>query len=263
MVKIMLYFKNRNSEKRYEMKKLAILAGITGLLSACGTTGPNYSSQYSAPNTLQTAQMQSAIKEAPVWMSRLPKANGYIFENGTATSGDFGFADIKAKTVAYAKICTAAGGKVRSQVKMFRSDTGDTSIDQSEMALRSMCPDVDITGVETVEMKHVSEGNRIRTYVLVALPLGDKNVLKSTKDAQSRAPEAFKELDGITQEQKGKPKSEPAQATPNSGNEVSVIMPDGTEGTIGLVQVNNEEYKARRAEALKKPGAVVGQYTVR
>jgi hypothetical protein len=238
------------------MKKLAIVLATVAVVSACGTSGTNYSAQYSNQNSLQTAQMASAIKEAPTWMSKLPKAAGYIFENGTATSPDFGFADIKAKTMAYAKICTAAGGKVRSQVKMFRSDSGDASTDQSEMALRSMCPDVDITGVETVEMKHVSEGNRIRTYVLVALPIGDKNVMKSAKDAAARAPEAFRELDEVTKEQNRSP------ATDKKSETISVVGPDGTAQNIGLVQVDNEEYKARRAEALKKPGAVIGQYTV-
>jgi len=240
------------------MKKLAIVLATAAVVSACGTKGTNYSAQYSNQNSLQTAQMNSAVKEAPAWMSKLPKAAGYIFENGTATSADFGFADIKAKTMAYAKICTAAGGKVRSQVKMFRSDNGDASTDQSEMALRSMCPDVDITGVETVEMKHVSEGNRIRTYVLVTLPLGDKNVLKSAKDAATRAPDAFRELDGITKEQN----QVPAPAADKKPDTVSVVNPDGTTQNIGLVQVDNEEYKARRAEALKKPGAVIGQYTL-
>jgi hypothetical protein len=210
---------------------------------------------YSGQNSVQTAQMNSAVKEAPVWMSRLPKAPGYIFENGTATSSDFGFADIKAKTMAYAKICTAAGGKIRQQTKIFRSDSGDASMDQSELAIRSMCADIDITGVETVEMKHVSEGNRIRTYVLVALPLGDKNVLKSTRDAQTRAPEAFRELDSVTKQ--------PAPLPALKPDTVSVVTPDGAEGTIGLVQVDNEEYKRRRAEALQKPGAVIGQYTIR
>jgi hypothetical protein len=203
--------------------------------------------------------MNSAVKEAPVWMSKLPKAPGYIFENGTATSSDFGFADIKAKTMAYAKICTAAGGKIRQQTKIFRSDSGDASVDQSEMAIRSMCADVDITGVETVEMKHVSEGNRIRTYVLVALPLGDKNVLKSTRDAQARAPEAFKELDDVTS---GKKPTGVAPVAPQQGQEVSVVRPDGSTSTLNLMPVENAEYKARRDEALKKPGAVVGQLTV-
>jgi hypothetical protein len=240
-----------------KMKKLAIALAATGVLSACGTKGIDYSAQYSGQSKLQTAQMNSAIEQAPAWMSKLPKAPGYIFENGTATSADFGFADIKAKSLAYAKICTAAGGKIRSQVKMFRSDSGDASTDQSEMALRSMCPDVDITGVETVEMKHVSEGNRIRTYVLVTLPLGDKNVLKSAKDAEARAPGAFKELDNITNGV-----NSPAPANTKTPDSVSVVNPDGSSGSLNLVQVDNEEYKARRAEALKKPGAVVGQVTI-
>ena len=239
------------------MKKLAIAVVATGMLSACGTKGIDYSAQYSGSSKLQTAQMNSAIKEAPVWMSKLPKAPGYIFENGTATSADFGFADIKAKAMAYAKICTAAGGKIRQQTKIFRSDSGDSSTDQSEMALRSMCPDVDITGVETVEMKHVSEGNRIRTYVLVTLPIGDKNVLKSTKDAAERAPGAFKEQDDITNGG-----NNPAPRTDKKPDTVGVINPDGTEGSVNLVQVDNAEYRARRAEALKKPGAVIGQVTV-
>jgi len=77
------------------MKKLAIVTGITLALSACSST-PNYSKQFSSDNGLQSAQMASAIREAPPWMSKLPKATGYVFENGTATSGDFAFADIKA-----------------------------------------------------------------------------------------------------------------------------------------------------------------------
>jgi len=245
--------------KGNEMKKVLIATVVTGMLTACGTSGTNYSAMYSNQNSLQTAQMNSAIEQAPSWMSKLPKAPGYIFENGTATSGDFGFADMKAKAMAYAKICTAAGGKIRQQTKIFRSDTGDTSVDHSELAVRSMCADVDITGVETVEMKHVSEGNRIRTYVLVTLPLGDKNVLKATKDAQERAPAAFKELDEVTGTKKP---PEVAPATLQRGQEVSVAQPDGTSGTLNLMPVENAEYKARREEALKKPGAVIGQVSI-
>jgi hypothetical protein len=241
------------------MKKLAMAVAVTGVLTACGTSGTNYSAMYSGQDSLKTAQMNSAIEQAPVWMSKLPKAPGYIFENGTATSGDFAFADIKAKAIAYSKICTAAGGKIRQQTKIFKSDSGDASLDQSELAIRSMCADIDITGVETVEMKHVSEGNRIRTYVLVTLPLGDKNVLKSTKDAQARAPEAFKELDEVTGAKKA---TETTPVAPQKGDEVSVKQPDGTTSTLNLMPVENEEYRARRAEALKKPGAVIGQVSI-
>jgi hypothetical protein len=237
------------------MKKLLIVTAVASVLTACGTSGTNYSAQYSNQNSVQSSQMASAIKEAPEWMSKLPKAAGYVFENGTATSTDFGFADIKAKTIAYSKICTSAGGKVRGQTKLYRADNGDAGTESSEMAVRSMCADVDISGVETVEMKHVAEGNRIRTYVLVALSLN----ANANKNTRRSAKEAFKELDEVVREQNGVVVT-PVPAQP--GQPVSVVRPDGTTSTLNLMPVENAEYKARRAEALQKPGAVVGQVTV-
>ena len=239
------------------MKKLAIVVAVTGVLSACGSTGTNYSAQYSQP-TQNSAQISNAISNAPEWMSKLPKAAGYVFENGTATSSDFGFADIKAKTIAYSKICTAAGGVVRSQTKMYKSDNGDTGTEQSELAIRSMCPDVDISGVETVEMKHVADGNRIRTYVLVALPTNGR----ANKDIKRSAKEAFKELDEITG---NKPLSSDVEVTPvapQKGQEISVVQPNGATSTLNLMPVENAEYRARRESALQKPGAVIGQVSV-
>jgi hypothetical protein len=188
-------------------------------------------------------------------------------------------------------------------------------------------------------MKHVAEGNRIRTYVLVALPLGSKNVAKSAKDIQNRSGEAFKELDNVTENQlrSGTKEAtklaapvassiapvtpltpvppaavitpvEPApslppvsQAQPQSAVEgtpsaagsaeiplqkmnvkpatkldgsmmdsVRAVGPDsvvvqsggGTQKKLGLVDSNNPEYVAKRAEALNKPGAVIGQISV-
>jgi hypothetical protein len=274
----------------------------------------------------QAKVAKQAISEAPAWMSKLPKESGVIYENGTAISSDFSMADLKAKTMAYVKICTGAGGKVRSQMKMYRADNDAASVEQSELTVRSLCPDVDISGVETVEMKHVAEGNRIRTYVLVALPLGSKNVARSAKDIQNRSGDAFKELDGITKdtreqnpnvtpavtpvapnkvEQLSKtpapilsaptmptPQAEPARVeqvmpplSPASnrpfvvpatkpdgsllesvkaiGNDAVIVQgPNGVDKQIGLLGSKNPEYVARRAEALQKPGAVIGQVSI-
>jgi hypothetical protein len=181
-------------------------------LSACGTSPVSKNSQTDLEYRQQAKIATQAISEAPIWMTKLPKEAGVIYENGTAISSDFSMADLKAKTMAYVKICTGAGGKVRSQMKMYRADSDAASVEQSELTVRSLCPDVDITGVETVEMKHVAEGNRIRTYVLVALPMGSKNIMKSTKEVQNRSPEAFKELDSISKEQQAAPKAAPNAA---------------------------------------------------
>jgi len=295
------------------------------LLAACGTNPVEQSKTNAQEEYKQQAKVASqAIIQAPAWMTKLPKETGIIYENGTAVSSDFAMADLKAKTIAYTKICTGAGGKVRSQIKMYRADNEGASVEQTELIARSICPDVDITGVETVEMKHVAEGNRIRSYVLVALPMGSKNIMKSTKDIQNRSGEAFKELDNLTKEQtqqtpkaaapvapitQAKPEvmtPAPLEPTPipNSGviteppaqvekatptapvtqaptiqvpeseksfmnsvkavgkDRVIVTMADGTQRTVKLVPSNNPEYVAKRAEALRKPGAVIGQAVI-
>jgi len=248
------------------MKKMLIFIPIVSFLSACGSSsGP---ASYGQNEYRQQERVATqAVSNAPKWMFVLPKESGVIYENGTAISSDFSMADLKDKTMAYVKICTGAGGKVRSQMKMYRADNDGSSVEQSELTARSICPDVDITGVETVEMKHVAEGNRIRTYVLVALPMGSKNLMKSTKETQNRSGDAFRELDDVAgpKDISVVPISEPIQLDKPSATSptVPVVKSDGvTTSGITLMPVDNAEYKSRRAQALQKPGAVIGQTSI-
>lgn len=188
------------------MKKLLFVVAVAGLMTACSSTKDTYTQRAMQETERQDRAAEQAISKAPDWMFKLPKSPAAVYENGTAISSDFAMADMKAKTIAYAKICTAAGGKVRSQTKVYRQDSDTSSTEASEMAIRNICPDIDITGVETVEMKHVAEAGRIRTYVLVALPIGNANTLRKEADARedrraakARVPDAFKELDAVTQ----------------------------------------------------------------
>jgi hypothetical protein len=244
---------------RCKLKKVLFVIGLASTLAACSTTPApapvaakdDYTARVVAAQERQDRIAERQIEQAPAWMSKLPKSPDAVYESATAVSSDFSMADMKARTIAYSKICTAAGGKVRSQTKIYRSDGDTTSTESSEMAIRSICPDVDITGVETVEMKHISEGGRIRTYVLVALPIGKANTMRQDKqaqqeatDARKRAPDAFKEVDRLVDP------AAPADAE-SKVNEVK------------LIDVDNEEYKKRRDETLQKPGAVIGQTTVR
>ena len=320
-------------QQHYRMRSIAMTGALGLILTACGSNPvQQVQSQQQDVYRAQAKVAKQAISEAPDWMSKLPKESGVIYENGTAISSDFSMADLKAKTMAYVKICTGAGGKVRSQMKMYRADNDAASVEQSELTVRSLCPDVDISGVETVEMKHVAEGNRIRTYVLVALPLGSKNVARSAKEIQNRSGDAFKELDGITKDAKDAreqntsaapaapvatpiapnkveqlsktpapilsaptmptPQAEPARVeqvmpplSPASnrpfvvpatkpdgsllesvkaiGNDAVIVQgPNGADRQIGLLGSKNPEYVARRAEALQKPGAVIGQVSI-
>lgn len=187
------------------MRTLLILS-VVAVLSACSSAPKDmYERRAYEEQQRREAAVERALDKAPKWMTELPQSNSAVFANGTAVSGDFSMADTKAKLVAYGKICMAAGGRVSQQSKIFIQDSGDTSVETSEMAIRGICPGVDMTGVEVREIKRIGENGRYRTYVLVALPTGDANQLQKRKDqirlqerAVIRGKEAFKEMDATS-----------------------------------------------------------------
>ena len=195
------------------MKKVFAILPLIALV-ACGSTKPvpvsnapvlpteTYDNRAAVNQIDREAQVNKSIVQAPEWMSKLPISNNAVYANGSAVSTDMSMADYKAKLFAFGKICMAAGGKVDQQSKIFMQDTAVASTEISELAIRSMCPSVDITGTEIREVKRIAEGGRFRTYVLLALPTGDANALQKRKDqlklnegAVQRGKEAFKELD--------------------------------------------------------------------
>jgi hypothetical protein len=186
------------------MKKVLAIVPLVALV-ACGSTKDPYEQRAAEAETKREAQVERALSKAPKWMAEVPVSTSAVYANGTAVSSDFSMADYKAKLFAYGKICMAAGGQVSQQARTFMLDTNTGSVENSELAIKSMCPGVDITGVETKEVKRIAEGSRYRTYVLVALPTGDANALQKRKDAiqaqdraNKRSGEAFKELDRNT-----------------------------------------------------------------
>jgi len=227
---------------------------LVAALAACSTTSSNnFDKRADAERERQEKYVERSLDKAPKWMTELPESKSAVYAAGSAVSGDLGMADEKAKLFALGKICTTSGGTIDKRSKMYRLDTDKASGERSELAIQSACKQVDVTGVQVMEIKRVSEGTRYRSYVLIALPLGDTNVLRSEKDGrelqraiESKSEKAFKEINGV---------------------EVTPIQPaapiSATPGEFKLMSVDNEEYKRRRDEALQKPGAVVGQVSVR
>lgn len=183
------------------MNKLLLVVPFATLLAACGTT-EKFEKRAEYERERQEKYVERTIDKAPKWMSQLPESKDAVYANGTGVSRDFSMADEKAKLIAFSKICMAAGGEVDKQSKMFMSDTEDTSVERSEMAIRAMCRGVDISGAEIVEVKRISEGTRYRSYALVALPMGEANQLATRNDrrraaasSKARADRAFDEID--------------------------------------------------------------------
>lgn len=194
------------------MKKHFVILPLVALITACGSTKTpvsnapvlpteTYDNRAAVSQIDRETQVNKSIVQAPKWMTELPVSNNAVYANGSAVSTDMSMADYKAKLFAFGKICMAAGGKVDQQSKIFMQDTAVASTEISELAIRSMCPSVDITGTEIKEVKRIAEGSRFRTYVLLALPTGDANALQLRKDqlklnerASQRSGEAFKEM---------------------------------------------------------------------
>jgi len=191
------------------MKKLVVLLPLVALIAACGSAPKDpYDRRAYEERQRREAEVSNAVDKAPKWMSQLPTSSNAVYANGTAVSGDFGMADNKAKLFAFAKICMAAGGRVNQQSKIFMQDQGNSSYENSELAVRALCPNVDITGAEIKEIKRVAEGSRFRSYVLVVLPTGDANPLQRRRDqqmlqnrSQQRSERAFQEMDAAVQRQ--------------------------------------------------------------
>jgi hypothetical protein len=182
--------------------KLAIGAMVLTLVGCSSTSSDPYQRRADAERERQEKYAERAIDKAPKWMEKLPESKSAVYAAGTATSPDFAMADEKAKTIAFGKICMAAGGEVDKNSRMFRADVGEQSVENSSVAIRSMCRTVDVTGAEVVEVKRLAEGSRFRSYVLVALPTGTANPMQQRRDqnqarrtAQAQSDAAFREMD--------------------------------------------------------------------
>lgn len=165
------------------MNKLSLIA-VAVLLSACGTTDV-YEKRAQSEYDRNAKEAERAVSQAPAWMTKLPESENAVYANGTAISRDMSMAEEKAKLIALAKICVAAGGTVDQQSRVYQMDTENSSSEQSETAIQSRCQAVDVTGTEIREVKRVASGDRFRVYVLVALPTGAANPLAKQKEQRA------------------------------------------------------------------------------
>jgi hypothetical protein len=183
------------------MKQVLFAAAVAAVLAGCASgSNERFDRKAEAERERMTTYNERAVDQAPKWMSKLPESKEAVYANGTATSPDMSMAADKAKLVAFGKVCMAAGGTVDQRNTMFRTDNNDASVEKSELAIRGVCRSVDISGVEVTEVKTIAEGNRFRTYVLVALPTGDANAIQKRKDQIRAQDQALKRSDQVFQE---------------------------------------------------------------
>lgn len=178
------------------------IAAVALTLAACSSTSDIYQERAEKQRELDSKAVESTLDNMPDWMTEVPESESAIYQNGSAASSNLSMSRAKARNMAYGQICVAAGGTVSQQNQTFISDTGSSTVESSELAIRSMCTSTDITGAEIADEVVVQENSRYRTYVLVALPMGDANILLERRrehelqqDALERSNEVFQEID--------------------------------------------------------------------
>jgi len=212
-----------------------------------------------------------AVVSAPEWFVRLPEDTAdMMFAAGTATSVDEQMAYNKARMFAEQKLIETMTARVRSLTKSYRADSGDALNERFEQTVQKTA-NGELIGAQRVDSRATHDGRSYKVYVLIRYPLGENNVLRkernqtqARKESELRAGRAHQDLNRVHAEDEAKQERADQQLRDQIGPRPEPAKSVNTSQTeLKLLDVDNEEYKRKRDEALLKPHAVIGQITVR
>ena len=208
------------------------------------------------------------VPNAPEWFVRLPDDTAdMVFAAGTATSTDEQMAYDKARMAAERKLVEQMGAKISSLTKSYRNDTGSALQERFEQVVRKQAAG-ELIGAQRVDSQVTHDGQAYKVYILLRLPLGANNTLRTEKanaqgqrEVELRANRAQQELDRTQAEDRRQQDAERARQREEIGP--SPAAPAAAPaGNVELIDTDNAEYRRRRAEALQRPGAAVGRITL-
>jgi hypothetical protein len=200
-----------------------------------------------APHSPSVTDTQVGNLQVPEWYLTPPEqTETAIYSAGYGTSRELNLALQKAMADADLKLSQKMSSEFQSLRKSYEQDSGQQVAKNFEVMTKTVTNNA-IRGHHQKTAKVTMMGMEYRVFVLMTYPLGEANhfaqaALGEKLRAQAQANEARTN----------------AELT---GQVAPAATPAG--GTVQLMDVNNEEYKAKRDAALQKPGAVIGQTTVR
>ena len=248
--------------------KLSVIA-----LALVASIGAAQAQTQPHPYAMNTAPVV-APASAPAWFVKLPEDTAdMIFSAAVGTSVDEQMAYDKARMQAERKLVELMSARVRSNVKSYRNDRGDSMQESTEITVNKTA-DGELIGAQRVDSQATFDGRVYRVYVLLRYPLAQNNTLRqdreraqSKREADLRAARAQQDLERETQRQRDQAEAADRKLKeeigPRPDAPASATSVNTSEGPVKLLDVDNAEYKQKRAEALAKPGAVIGQSVVR
>lgn len=261
------------------IKRLSILA-VAASLVACASTQPQAQVPVPQPVAVAPAPHPYALPQAPArtmdpapaWFTNLPPDTAdMMFAAGVASSTDEQMAYDKARMTAERKLVETMYSRVQTQTKSYRADRGEAMIENFEQVTRKNAKG-ELSGAQRVDSRATFDGRVYKVYVLVRLPLGSNNVLQTKRDQarlqreadiRSRAAERDMDKNEAAERTEQRENDANLDRSLNPQSKPATTVPAVSDGTIKLMEVDNAEYKQKRAEALEKPGAVIGQTTMR
>ena len=273
------------------IKRLSVLAVATSLVACASTTAQKAETMAPAPVTrvveiapqvvpvhpyAMPARQARVVPQAPEWYVRMPEDTpDMTFAVGTATSTDEQMAYDKARMAAERKLVEQMYARITTQTNSFKADRGSATIENYQQVTRKNARG-ELSGAQRVDSQVTHDGQYYKVYVLLRLPTGANNTMQTRRDqsrmqreAEIRGRAAERDMDAneardIKLEQDGNQTLERRLAPQSRVTPVTVPETAKTsEGEIKLLDVDNAEYRQKRAEALAKPNAVVGQTTLR
>ena len=273
------------------IKRLSVLAVATSLVACASTTAQKAETVAPAQVTrvveiapqvvpvhpyAMPARQARVVPQSPEWYVRMPEDTpDMTFAVGTATSTDEQMAYDKARMAAERKLVEQMYARITTQTNSFKADRGSATIENYQQVTRKNARG-ELSGAQRVDSQVTHDGQYYKVYVLLRLPTGANNTMQTRRDqsrmqreAEIRGRAAERDMDAneardIKLEQDGNQTLERRLAPQSRVTPVTVPETAKTsEGEIKLLDVDNAEYRQKRAEALAKPNAVVGQTTLR
>ena len=273
--------------------KYSILAVAVSTLAACSSNPKTVEAP--VPQLVQPAAVAPApashpyampqrqvrtVVQAPAWFVNMPEDTPEMtFAVGTATSTDEQMAYDKARMAAERKLVEQMYARITTQTNSFKADRGSATIENYQQVTRKNARG-ELSGAQRVDSQVTHDGQAYKVYVLLRLPVGAANTMQTRRDqsrlqreadVRSRAAESNMDATEAADAQRERDADRALERSVAPQSRVApVVVPEKTtesaptsQGEVKLLEVDNAEYKRRRDEALLKPGAVIGQVTVR
>lgn len=269
------------------MNRSLIALSVLSLLFAGCAANPQTKVEQTLPTPVLKAQgtVVPTLK-VPDWFIQPPENTAqHIFVVGEATGPFLGMTVQKATLDADAKLAFQMKSQVEAMIKSFKTDTGGKYGAESAEMLARKVASATIIGHHKVDSQITQEGATFRVFVLMRYPLGDANQLLTAELAaraqRNQAVNARRAEQELKEQVERNRKAELDRESLDRGETIvqpqsrvePVVVPEAPKPAekvsatggeqIKLLDVDNTEYKQKRAEALTKPNAVIGQITLR